>query len=72
MDNNLELILKETEHLFDCVFESDEGEFFTFLGIFICSDDYYYVMKSLVSGEVRNLSCVGSIKDFGLTLSEPK
>jgi hypothetical protein len=72
MDNNLQIILKETEHLFERVFESDGGELYTFTGILICSDDYYYVMKSLESGKVRNLSCVGGIEDFGFKLSNQK
>lgn len=72
MEDTLQLILKETEHLFDCVFESGEEEFYTFIGILIASDDYYYQMKSLVSGKIRNLSCVGNIEDFGFRLREPK
>lgn len=63
-------IYKEYEHLINRKFtEVRTGKVYTYLGVLIAEDDYYYCLYSKENG-VQLLSCVGSIDDFGLDLVE--
>lgn len=67
---NLDIIVKGSRHLLDKQFlEVKTGEKYTFVGVIVGSDDYYYGMESKEHG-LMQLSCVGDIEGFGFELIE--
>lgn len=67
---NLDLLIKKTEHLIGKKYiDRNCGGKFTFVGIIVGSDDYYYGMYSKKNG-LMQLSCVGDIESFGFELIE--
>ena len=64
---NWRLILSEVQHLIGRHYLDHRGETFSFFGLVVGDDDYYYGMWQ--KGEqLRLLSCVGSIEGHGYTL----
>jgi len=59
---NWRQIIKESEPFFGKFYLDKEGEVYCFVGIMCASDDYYYCLISK-TGELKMLSCVGSIED---------
>lgn len=67
---NLDLIIKGVAPFLDKKFvDVKTDKEYTFIGIIVGSDDYYYGMYSKSNGLV-SLSCVGSIESFGFELIE--
>lgn len=67
---NLDIIIKSSRHLVDKQFvEVSTGKKYTFVGVIVGSDDYYYGMSSKKNGLVQ-LSCAGSINGYGFELIE--
>ena len=63
-------IYKEYEHLINRKFtEVRTGKVYTYLGVLIAEDDYYYCLYSKDNG-LQLLSCVGDIENFGFDLNE--
>lgn len=69
-EGNLRLIVSETSHLFGRWFKDEKGQVYTFYGVVIAEDDYYYGMTRHIDGKNQLLSCVGSIEAFGFELME--
>jgi hypothetical protein len=46
-------------------FNDDKGEVYNFFGVVLSEDDYYYGMFR--KGQLRLLSCVGSLESHGFT-----
>lgn len=67
---NLRALVKEHEHLFDRVFKNEKNQFFTFFGIVIGSDDYYYGLVRHSKGTVVLSSCVLRLENAGYELVE--
>jgi len=63
---NWRLIVSQTEHLLGKTFRRDDGKEYWFFGVVHAEDDYYYGMWG--NGELRLLSCVGSIEGHGYKL----
>lgn len=59
---NWRLIVSEVEHLIGKRFRERDNEYI-FFGVVYGGDDYYYGMWR--DGEMRLLSCVGSIEQHG-------
>lgn len=66
-EGNWRELIKECDSLFDRIYKTENGVYYTFIGIIWGSDDFYYCMMS-GDGKIRRLSCVGSIEGYGLTL----
>lgn len=67
---NLDIIMKKHECLIGKKYlETRTGKKYTFIGIVVGSDDYYYGMYDKKNG-LQQLSCVGYIDDFGFELIE--
>lgn len=64
---NWRAIVKETESLIGRKYIGYDGDTYTFFGLVHADDDYYYGMHS--AGQMRLLSCVGSIDGYGFTLA---
>ena len=67
---NLQAIVKETSPYFDRWYKDEKGRKYTFVGVLIASDDYYYIMSSHDNGRPMYLSCVGNIENHGFELVE--
>lgn len=63
-------IYKQTESLINRKFtEVKTGKVYTYIGVLVAEDDYYYCLYSKENG-VQLLSCVGDIETFGFDLDE--
>lgn len=63
-------IYKRVEHLINKRFiEVSTGKKYYYIGVLVCSDDYYYAMYSKKRGLI-SLSCVGDIESWGFELIE--
>lgn len=65
---NWRAIVKECQPLLDRQYRSPDGNEWIFFGVVLASDDYYYGMCR--NGEMRLLSCVGSIEGHGYAMKE--
>lgn len=65
---NWRLIVEEAESLLDKPFTGPHGDVWYLFGIVHGSDDYYYGMCR--NGQIKLLSCVGSLASHGYELRE--
>lgn len=69
---NWRAIVKEVEALFGRRFTDRNRKIFRLFGVVHGADDYYYGMASPVDGELRLISCVGSLTTAGYAvIQEP-
>lgn len=67
---NADTIFKQYEHLINRKFiDVNTGKVYTYLGVLIADDDYYYCLYSKENG-LQLLSCVGDIENFGFDLKD--
>ena len=64
---NWRKIIEKSEPMLDSLFTDGDGAVHRFIGVMYSSDDYYYCMMSM-AGELRRLTCVGSIESFGFDI----
>ena len=64
-------LVRKYEPLFNRTFFDKEGMRWSFFGLVLCSDDYYYGLYS-DKEEYKLYSCVGNLEDMGFTLAEPQ
>lgn len=69
-EGNLQTLVSEYFTLMDRWYKDSKGQTYTFYGIVIGSDDYYYGMTAHKDGRNILLSCVGDIENFGFELVE--
>lgn len=72
---NWRAIVKESEHLLDKRFVTDDGKVWSLFGFIHGEDDYYYGMwrigeKESSEPRLRMLSCVGSLEAHGFHLKD--
>ena len=63
-------IIKEYEKFLDKKFVKENGEEFYLVGFVHASDDYYYLLWNCKEKRHEQWSCVGSLENFGLELSD--
>lgn len=66
--NNADKLFEKVKHLYGKKFvDKHTKKIYTFIGVLVSEDDYYYTMYSPEDG-MQNLSCVGSIETHGYEL----
>lgn len=65
-EGNWRKIIEDYEPLFgNLYYNKHKKEIYIFIGIMHSRDDYYYCMENIDTHQLKRLSCVGRIKDFG-------
>lgn len=70
--NTADKLFEEVHHLYGRNFvDKHTKKVYTFIGVLVSEDDYYYTMYSPEDG-IKYLSCVGSIEMHGYELVDRK
>ena len=62
---NLDIIINQYRPYFNDIYKNEWGTAYTFEGILVAEDDYYYMLLGLNNNTPQMLSCVCDIEDYG-------